>query len=311
MRAVQFDHYGNFDVLYVAEVDRPTPGPNEVLVRVRAAGLNPGEIGIRSGAMDEIVPAHFPEGQGTDLSGVVTQLGAGVEGVAIGQEVIGWSDRRGAQADFAVLPWRNIVSKPGGMSWDTAAAIPTVGATATSALAALDLRPGETLVIGGASGGVGLVATQLALRQGVLVIGTASERNHDYLRSLGATPVAYGDGAADNIRAAAPNGVDAFADCHGEGNIELALDLGVKPDRINTIIDFPTAQRVGTKAQGMYQLASIHDAVAALVPLVDAGDLQIPIKARYPLDQVQQAYERLGQPGGPGKIVLQLSGAQD
>lgn len=306
-RAVQFNDYGDVSVLHIAEVPRPEPGESEVLVRVRAAGVNPGEAAIRSGAMDAISPASFPEGEGTDLAGVVDAVGPGVQHVRAGEAVIGWSDTRGSHADWAVVPADNVVPKPDGLDWGQAAVIPVVCATAASVVAALRPALGETLVVAGASGGVGVMTCQLARRAGARVIGTAAERNHDGLRALGIEPVAYGEGVEDRVRAACPDGVDAFADCHGDGNLDLAVSLGVAPERINTIIDFESAQRVGAQAQGMYQLDSIRAVLEPVVALLASGEVTLPVEARFPLEQVREAYERLAGPGGIGKIVLDVS----
>lgn len=306
-RAVRFDEYGGVDVLHVAEVKKPRPGEGQILVHVRAAGVNPGESAIRSGALDSVFPARFPEGQGTELAGIVDAVGPGVQGVKGGDAVVGWSDTRGAQADYAILPAGNILRKPDELSWDQAAVVPVAAATAVSVVAALNPQRGETLVVAGASGGVGIVTCQLTRRTGARVIGTASERNHDFLRSLGVDPTPYGEGVENRIRALAPEGIDAFADCHGDGNVDLAVALGVSPDRINTIVDFGAAERVHAKTQGMYQLASIRDAVEPLLDMVAAGRLRIPVKARYTLDQVHEAYERLKQPGDAGRVVLEVS----
>lgn len=307
MRAVRFNRYGDLDELHVAQAEEPQPGRGEVSVRVLAAGLNPGENAIRSGAMHEISPAHFPEGQGTDLAGVVQAKGRDVTGVQIGDEVVGWSDRRGAQAERAVLPAENTLPKPDGMAFDQAAVLPTVGATAVSALRALAVKDGETLVVAGASGGVGSVLVQLAVRAGARVIGTASEPKQEHLRSLGAEPVAYGDGVLERLRAAAPGGVDAFADCHGDGNIDLAVELGVPEERINTIIDFEAAERVGTKTQGMYQLDDLGKALQPVVALVASDELQVPIEATFPLKEVREAYVRMNQAETVGKVLLRLT----
>lgn len=309
MRAVRFDEYGDAGVLRIAEVRAPTPGPGEVLVRVRAAGINPGEIAIRSGAMDDIAPASFPEGQGTDLAGLVEAVGEGVVGsqVGAGHAVIGWSDRRGAHADLAVLPAANTLSKPERMAWEQAAVLPTVLATAASAMEALDPQPGETVVVAGASGGVGHILVQLLRRAGVRVIGTASEPKHAALRELGVEPVAYGDGVGERLRAATPDGVDAFADCHGDGNVDLALLLGVPARRINTIIDFASAKSIGAQARGMHQLEDIQTTLAPLVDLVADGELQVPVIARLPLEQVRDAYLRMGEANEIGKVVLDVS----
>lgn len=306
-RAVRFDEYGDESVLHIADVPVPEPGDGQLVVRVRAAGVNTGEVGIRSGAMDAMAPAHFPEGQGTELSGVVHAVGRGVEDYAVGDAVIGMCETRGAQADYAVLGTGDVLPKPPSLAWDLAAVTGTAGGTAISALRALALQDGETVVVAGASGGVGVVAVQLARQAGARVIATASPSNHEALRALGAEPVAYGDGLEDRIRALAPDGVDAFADCHGDGNVAVALALGVPADRINTIKDFDAAKEEGTKAQGLYQLDDITGELRPFVADVAAGRITIPIKARFPLEQVADAYRRLGEPGGIGKVVLEVS----
>ena len=306
-RAVKFDRYGDVDVLHVASVRVPEPADDEVVVRVRSAGVSTGEVKIRSGAMDAMAPAHFPEGQGTELAGVVHAVGDGVRGVSVGDEIIGWADVRGAQADYAVLPPSNLVARPEGLDWDTAAVTVSSGATATSAIRAVAPYAGETVVVAGASGGTGVVAVQLAVQTGARVIATASEHNHEFLRRLGAAPVAYGDGLEGRIRALAPDGVDAFADCHGDGNVALALALGVEPNRINTIADFEAAGRAGARTQGMYQLDDLAAVIGPFAERVARGLVVLPIRGRYALDEVQDAYRRLTEPGGIGRVVITVS----
>lgn len=305
-RAVRFDHYGDVDVLNVVEVAVPEPERDKVVVRVRAAGVNTGEVDIRAGRMDSMAPAHFPEGEGSEFSGVVHAVGEGARGLREGDAVLGISDVRNTQADYALVPAENLVAKPEGLGWSLAAATPTAGATAVSIMNTLRLTPGETVVVAGASGGVGVVVTQLAVRAGARVIATASEANHDYLRDLGAEPTTYGDGQQDRIKALAPGGVDAFADCHG-GYVELAVNLGVDVDRINTIKDFAGAKKYGAHANGLYQLDDMAGALRPIIADVAAGTVKIPIKAEFPMDQVRRAYQRLSQPGGIGKVVLTVS----
>lgn len=277
MRAVRFDRYGDVDVLHVVRVPKPEPREGEISVRVRAAGLNPGESAIRSGAMHELSPADFPEGQGTDLAGVVHAVGRGVDDVHVGDAVIGWSDRRGAQAEYAVLPSENVLPKPTGLAFGQAAVLPVVCATATSALQAVTPRTGETLVVAGASGGVGFVLVQLARRA-----------------------------ALERVRSAAPEGVDAFVDCAGRGNVDLAAALGVATDRIDTIIDFEAAGRLSAQTRGMYQLEDIGTALEPVIQLVAAGEVDVPIRGRYALDRVQDAYTHLSEPGRIGKVLLEI-----
>lgn len=307
-RAVRFDRYGDVDVLYIADVPLPEAEEDAVVVRVRSAGVSTGEVKIRDGSVDAMAPAHFPEGEGTEFAGVVHLVGRGVDKFSPGDEVIGFADVRGAQADYVPAPTTNVLTKPAGLDWDTAAALVSPALTATAVVQALQLSSGETLVVAGASGGVGVVVVQLARQAGARVVATASESNHAYLRGLGAEPVAYGDGLEDRIRTVAPEGVDAFADCHGDGNLDVAQALGVPVQRINTIADFQTAGRIGAKTQGMYQLDDMLGALVSVVDQVAQGQIVVPVKAKFPLAQVQAAYHRLTEPGGIGRVVLTVSG---
>jgi NADPH:quinone reductase-like Zn-dependent oxidoreductase len=302
-RAVRFDEYGDVDVLQVVDVDTPAPGAGELLIRVKAAGINPGESKIREGLLHERWPATFPSGQGSDLAGVVEQVGDGVDGFSVGDEVIGFTDDRASQAELVVVGAGNAVRKPAGVSWEVAGSLHVVGATAWAAVRAVGAGPGDTVVVSGAAGGVGSVAVQLAVRAGAKVIGLASEHNHQWLRDHGVVPVTYGDGVADRVRQAADGGVDALIDTVGGGYVELGLELGVAPQRIDTIADFEAVEKHGVKADGNAVGAST-EVLAELASLIDAGDLEIPIAASYPLDQVREAYTELERNHTRGKIVL-------
>ena len=232
MKAVRFDEYGDIDVLKVVDVPTPVPGPGQVLVQVKAAGINPGEAKIREGLLHSRWPATFPSGQGSDLAGVVAATGAGVTGFATGDEVIGYTDNRASQAEYVVVEEQNLTAKPAGVPWEVAGALNVVGATAYAAVRAVALTKGDTVVVSGAAGGVGSLAVQLARRAGATVIGLASPANHDWLAGHGVIPVAYGDGVADRIRQAAGT-VDAFIDTFGPDYVQLALRArrGAVPDR--------------------------------------------------------------------------------
>src|SRR5580765_8418524 len=249
--AVRYDEFGGIEVLRVEEVERPVPGDGQVLVRVKAAGINISEAVIRTGAVAELFPSTFPSGQGSDLAGVIEEVGAGVGGFSPGDEVIGFSDKRASQAELVLVEAGNLTRKPEKVSWEAAGGLYVAGTTAWGTVHAVQLKEGETVVISGAAGGgVGSLAVQLARRTGATVIGLASENNHEWLKSHGVIPVAYGDGVADRIRAAAPSGVDAFIDTHGDGYVELALALGVAAGRIDTIVDFAAAAKHGVKTDG-------------------------------------------------------------
>ena len=303
MKAVRFDEYGGVDVLKVVDVPVPEPGPGQVLVRVKAAGINPGEAKIRDGLLHERWPAAFPEGEGSDLAGIVERLGPDVTAVAAGDEVIGWVDTRSGHAEYAVVEAEHLTPKPASLPWEIAGALPVVGFTAWAAVRAVALKPGDTLVVSGAAGGVGSLAVQLARREEATVVGLAGPANHAWLTKHGVIPVSYGDGVADRIREAAPT-TDAFIDTYGGDYIELALDeLGVDPARIDTITRFDAVAKYGVKAEGNAVGASAGT-LSELAGLVAAGELEVPIAATYPLTQVRDAFAELAKGHTRGKIVL-------
>ncbi|MGH3479329.1 MAG: NADP-dependent oxidoreductase [Nocardioidaceae bacterium] len=302
-KAVRFDHYGGVDVLDVRDVPRPAPGPGEVLVRVRAAGINPGEAAVREGLVHDRWPATFPSGQGSDLAGVVEEVGADVSGVAPGDEVIGYTHERASQAELVVVEAGHLTIKPPGVPWEVAGALFVVGTTAWAAVHAVAPEKGETVVVSGAAGGVGTLAVQLAGAAGATVIGLASPPHHDWLREHGAIPVEYGDGVADRIRSAAGGAVDALVDTYGGGYVDLAIELGVAPERIDTIIDWGAAERHGVRTEGNTAGAR-PEVLAELAELIAAGRLEVPIAATYPLDRVRDAYREVEERHTLGKIVL-------
>jgi NADPH:quinone reductase-like Zn-dependent oxidoreductase len=303
MRAVRFDEYGGVDVLEVREVEDPVAGQGEVLVAVRAAGINPGEISIREGRLHERFPATFPSGEGTDFAGVVQALGDGVNAFAVGDEVLGWTEQRASHAELVVVPDDQLTAKPASVPWEVAGSLFVVGFAAYASVDAVAPQAGETVVVSAAAGGVGSVAVQLARRTGARVIGLAGEHNHDWLRRHDIVPVIYGEGQADRIREAAGDTVDAFIDTFGNGYVDLAIELGVAPQRINTIADFEAVRRLGVHAQGTHAIASAP-LLAELVGLLADGSLEIPIARTYPLDQVRDAFSELAARHSHGKIVL-------
>ena len=304
-KAVRFDQYGDIDVLEVRDVDRPQPGAGEVLVEVKAAGINPGEAAIRKGLMHEMWPASFPSGQGSDFAGVVAETGSGVAAFAVADEVIGFTEKRGSQADFVVVPAENLTAKPAGVSWDVAGALYVAGTSAYAAVRAVELSKGDVLAVAGAAGGVGAIAVQLATDAGATVLGIASPSNDDWLRAHDVIPVNYGDDLAARLRAASPSGrVDAFLDLFGGGYVELAVDeLGVAPARVNTIIDFAAAGQFEVQTAGNAD-ANNAGVLAELAALVADGRLEVPIAEVYALDDVRTAYRTLEQRHTRGKIVL-------
>ncbi|MGW7424657.1 NADP-dependent oxidoreductase [Streptomyces sp. NPDC054813] len=303
MKAVRFHAYGGIDVLRVEEVERPEPGPGQLLVEVRAAGIQPGEVMIREGARHGRWPAAFPSGQGSDLAGVVTGVGPEVRGFAVGDEVLGFTHGRASHAEFVVVDDVNVVSRPRGLSWDVAGSLYVAGTTAYASVFAVDPGPVDTVVVSGAAGGVGSLAVQLARRRGATVIGLAGERNHAWLTERGVVPVTYGEGVAERIRRAAGGKIDAFIDTFGDGYVELAVALGVRPERINTIRDWQAAAKVGARTYGEGSAASAV-VVGELARLAARGELEVPIARVYPLAQVRDAFRDLEQRHTHGKIVL-------
>jgi NADPH:quinone reductase-like Zn-dependent oxidoreductase len=302
MKAVRFNEYGDVDVLKVEDVPAPEPGSGQVLVQVKAAGINPGEAKIRDGQLHARWPATFPSGQGSDLAGIVAQTGPGVTSVSAGDEVIGYTDNRSSQAEYAVVEEQNLTAKPAGLPWEVAGALFVAGATAYAAVRAVALTEGDTVVVSGAAGGVGSIAVQLARRAGATVIGLASEIHHEWLTGHGVIPVAYGDGVAGRIRQVTGQ-VDAFIDTVGADYIELALELGVEPPRIDTIVRFDAVAQYGIKAEGNAAGASAS-VLAELAGLIVKGELEVPIARTFPLGGVQDAYRYLEQGHVRGKVVL-------
>jgi NADPH:quinone reductase-like Zn-dependent oxidoreductase len=306
-KAVRFDGYGGIDVLYVAEVPRPVPGPGQVLVEVRAAAINPGEAAIREGVFADRWPATFPSGQGSDLAGVVAQLGAGVDRFAVGDEVIGYTDNRASHAEYVLVEEGHLVHRPAGVPWAAAGSLYVAGTTAYAAVRGVSLGAGDTVVVSGAAGGVGSIAVQLAGHAGARVLGLASTPNHGWLAGHGVIPVSYGPGVADRVRDAAGGRIDAFVDTFGDGYVDLAIDLGVRRDRIDTIIDWAAAERHGVKTEGNAAGASA-EVLAELAGLVDKGVIEIPVARVYPLTEVREAYRELERRHTHGKIVLKPAG---
>jgi NADPH2:quinone reductase len=302
-RAARFDRYGDRTVLYVAEVPMPAPSDGEVLVAVRAAAINPGETNIRTGALHDRFPATFPSGQGSDLAGVVTAIGAGVSDFTVGDDVLGFSWTRSSHATHTTVPATQLILKPPQLDWAVAGSLYVAGCTAYAAVGAAEVRPGETVAVSAAAGGVGTIVVQLLAARGARVLGIASPANDAWLAAHGAPPVKYGERLGERLVAQAPDGINAFIDLYGPEYVQLAADLGVPRDRIETIIAFDKARELGTKADGSAS-ASTRDVLNEMASLVASGALQITIAATYPLDRVADAFAELEQHHTRGKIVL-------
>jgi NADPH2:quinone reductase len=302
-RAVRFDHYGDLDVLYVADVPTPTAKSGEVVVAVRAAGINPGEIAIREGALADQFPTTFPSGEGSDFAGVVSALGRGVNQFALGDEVLGYSETRSSHASHVAVPASQLIRKRPEVSWEVAGSLSVVGCTAYAAVRAVEPQEGDTVAVSAAAGGVGSIVVQLLRIRGVKVLGIASPANAEWLVAHGAEPVAYGDGLLGRLLAAAPDGIDAFIDLFGPDYVQLAADLGIPRHRIETIISFEKAAKLGTKAEGS-ATATNAEVLTEMADLVASGAIEVPIAATFPLDRVADAYAELAHRHTRGKIVL-------
>ena len=306
-RAVRLESFGGPEVLNVREVPAPQAAAGQIRVRVTAAGLNPMDWFMTS---DPETAGRFglslPAGFGTDYAGVVDQVGPGVVEFAVGDRVFGGALSR-AVADHVVVEARGYIATggvayrtPDGVDDRTASTLAIAGCTAAAALAVVNLRQGDTVLIGGAAGGVGVFTVQLARLAGARVIGTASPASSEYLRSLGAEPVTYGDGLADRVRSLAPGGVTAAIDLHGTETALAARELGVPDDRITTI----AGQIDGiTPANG----ADAADAIDEVARLVAAGQIRVPIAASFPVEQIRDAVELQAGRHVNGKVVIDLA----
>ncbi|WP_261561644.1 NADP-dependent oxidoreductase [Frankia tisae] len=304
-RAVIYETFGGPEVLELREVPEPHAGPGEVRVRVAAAGLNPMDLIITSlPEAAEQFGVTVPSGFGYDFAGVVDEVSGGATGFAVGDRVYGGALNR-ATADFVVVktPAEALWHTPEGISDEVAATLPVAGLTAVAALAAIDLRSGDTVLVGGAAGGVGVFAVQLAKLAGARVIGTASEGTFEFLRQFGAEPVAYGPGLADRVRTLAPDGVTAATDLFGTETAETALALGVPPERISTIAAGPTPPG-GVRATGGIDAGP--DAPQRITDAILAGKITVPIAAAFPIEQTRDAVTLQAGRHVHGKIVITL-----
>lgn len=298
MEAIVFERFGGPEVLRLVRAEVPRPGPGQIRLRVRAAGVNPLDHKIRNGWLEQVFPTTFPRIPGFEAAGVVHEVGTGVTGVRAGDEVIAFTDT-GAYAEFALATV--VAPKPAGLGWDEAAALPVAGETALRVLRLLEAGAGETVLVHGAAGGVGGVAVQLATALGARVIGTASKANHDYLRSLGAEPVEYGDGLAGRVRALAPRGVDAVFDAAGRDALPASIELRGGTGRIVTIAD-PAAAGLGVHFSADGPRAP--EDLAELAHRAAAGELRVTVAGTFPLAEAGAAQERSAAGHTRGKLVI-------
>ncbi|GAA1502653.1 NADP-dependent oxidoreductase [Streptomyces albidochromogenes] len=302
MEAIVYETFGGPEVLRHSRVRKPEPGPGQVRVKVMAAGVNPVDYKIRYGWMDEFYPTTLPAVPGLEFAGVVDAVGEGVTHTEAGAEVFGWTTT-GAYAEYALAG--HIAAKPAGLSWERAASLPVAGETAQRVLDLLRVKSGETLLVHGAAGVVGSVAVQLAVAAGVTVVGTASEANHEHLRALGATPVRYGDGVAERVRAAAPQGVDAVLDAAGQGVLPLSIELlGGSAERVVTIADPNAADHGVVFSAGGTEPAAVRAGLAKHARLAAEGLLDVRIAEVFPLADAAKAHEVSEAGHARGKLII-------
>jgi NADPH:quinone reductase-like Zn-dependent oxidoreductase len=297
MLAVRYSQFGGPEVLEIVELPDPHAGPGQVRISVRAAGVNPSDWKKRRGLMD----GELPQTVGHEAAGVVDELGEGVTDAAVGDLVFGLSAEGAAQAELAVLAY--FAPIPPSLDFTRAAALAVAIETATRALDQLGVGRRSTVLINGASGSVGSAAVQLAAVRGARVIGTASPANHEYLRSLGAEPVAYGEGLVDRVRALAPDGVDVALDVAGSGVLPELIELAGGPEHVVTIADFAGAQEHGVTFSSGDGGRALH-ALAQIGELIEAGRVSLPVAQTFPLADVAEA-QRVSEAGHVrGKLVL-------
>ncbi|MEC3973822.1 NADP-dependent oxidoreductase [Amycolatopsis sp. H20-H5] len=304
MRAITYTEYGDADVLHLEEIAKPEPGEGQVRITVRTVGVNPIDWKVRSGGMAQGAPLEGTQIPGTEAAGVVDAVGGGVS-FAVGDEVFGWTTD-GAYAEYVLASAASIARKPETVSWRVAAALPVAGETALRALKVLNVSEGDVLLIHGASGAVGRVATQLALASGATVVGVGGQGAQDDLTSLGAIPVLYGDGWAGRVREAAPKPVEKVFDAAGYGVLEDSVELVGGKDKVVTIAD-PAAFGLGitfSAGSADEQLAGVLDEIAERVT---SGKLAVVLGKDYPLAEAADAQRESATGHSGGKLTLSVS----
>jgi NADPH:quinone reductase-like Zn-dependent oxidoreductase len=297
MKAARFDRFGGPDVLEIVDLPDPHPGPGQVRIAVRAAGVGVSDWKKRKGLMDP----ELPQTLGYEAAGIIDELGAGVSDVAVGDRVFGACPDGAAQAELAVLS--HYARIPASLDFAAAAALPAALETATRALDQIGVRRGSTLLINGASGSIGSAAVQLAVARGARVIGTAGPARQDYLRSLGAEAVTYGEGLVDRVRALASDGVDVALDVAGSGVLPELIELAGGPEHVVTVADFAGAQKHGVRFSSGDSGRAFH-VLAEIAGLIDAARFSPPPVRTFPLAEIAEAH-RVSEAGeGRAKLVL-------
>jgi NADPH:quinone reductase-like Zn-dependent oxidoreductase len=298
MRAIQFTEFGGPEVLLVADLPEPHPAAGQIRVRVRAVGINPIDWKVRSGMMG----GDLPQVTGQEVSGVVDEIGEGVSDVAGGDEVFGPAAGGGGAAEYALL--ENWASIPSSLDFAGAAALPVAVETATRTLDLLDVGDGQTVLVNGAAGAVGIATVQLARARGARVIGTASPGNHEYLRTYGAEPTSYGDGLVERVRELSADGVDKAIDDAGGGALPALVELASGPENVVTIADYQGAQETGVTMTGGAGSVRAWHALATAADLIDAGRFSLPVAQTFSLKQIADAHTLSETGHVRGKLVL-------
>lgn len=300
MKAARFHKYGGPEVLKIEEVDVPTPGPGEVRIAVKAAGINPIDWKLRAGYMREMIPLSFPAGVGIDAAGVVDAIGEGVTGVFMGDAVFGKG--HDTMAEYAILhEWAH---KPDGLSFEEAAGFPVAVETASRIIDEIGVKPGDTLLVSGAAGGVGSAVIQLAKVAGIRTIGTASEAKHGYLRSLGAISTTYGPGLSERVAVLAPSGVQGALDIAGSGIIPDLMAITGEPSKVLSIADI-TASEHGVRTS--FDPRDATPALEQAAALYAAGFFTLPVERTFPLDEIAAAHELSAQGHVTGRLVITIA----
>lgn len=308
MRAISYSRYGGPDVLELTDLPTPKVGPDSVLVRVRAASVNPVDWKVRAGYLDPIMDVAFPAVPGWDVAGVVERVGLDTPELSVGDEVYGYVRRDWVQggtfAEYVAAPVRTLARKPANLSFEEAAAVPLAGLTAYQAIRRAGVSGGQTVLVHAAAGGVGAFAVQIARSLGARVIGTASERNHEHLRGLGAEPVTYGDGLVERVRALAPEGVDVVLDFGGDDLVETSKALLVDGGTVASIVDAAARDELG----GLYVWVrpSTED-LDALTGLIEAGTVSVDVAEVFELADAAAAHEASQTGHVRGKVVVRVA----
>ena len=309
MRAIAIDEYGGPEVLKIQDLDTPVVGPDVVLVRAKAAGVNPVDYKMRQGGLESRFPCHFPLVPGWDVAGVVDKVGPAVTEFSPGDEVVAYVRRDhvqwGTYAELVPAPVRTLAPKPASLSWTEAAALPLAALTAWQVLTRmLDVHEGDVVLVHAAAGGVGSATVQLAQALGARVIGTASEDNHDYLRDLGAEPVVYGDGLLDRLRSVAPDGITAAVDLIGDESVDVSAELLPDAARLASVLNPARIKEIGGK---YWFVRPDADDLRALGGLVDEGRLRVHVERTFPLDEAAEAHRLIEGGHMRGKLALEIS----